>query len=350
MKIEQFIVDGSETIRVALQKMNEGGQGFIAVYREVKVYGIITDGDVRRAILQGVDLGEEVSSIANTRFRYLEAFDRQKVEEIFAHTPVRHLPIIQEGRLVEVIFEEAFFLEEGESGNQQAVLDVPLVIMAGGRGTRLYPYTKVLPKALVPVHGRPILEMIIDRFKEYAVNSVFISVNHKAGMIRAYFEDVQQEDIGIHFFQEDHPLGTAGALHLMKTSLDRDFFLSNCDILVKTDYREVLDFHRQNYFAITIVGALIHHRMPYGVCRIENGGTLIDLVEKQEHDYLVNTGMYVVSPRVLPLIPEGVALDMNELISLVQSAGQRVGVFPIPQNAWLDIGQLDNYNHLLEKE
>ena len=350
MKIEQFIVDGSETIRVALQKMNEGGQGFIAVYREVKVYGIITDGDVRRAILQGVDLGEEVSSIANTRFRYLEAFDRQKVEEIFAHTPVRHLPIIQEGRLVEVIFEEAFFLEEGESGNQQAVLDVPLVIMAGGRGTRLYPYTKVLPKALVPVHGRPIIEMIIDRFKEYAVNSVFISVNHKAGMIRAYFEDVQQEDIGIHFFQEDHPLGTAGALHLMKTSLDRDFFLSNCDILVKTDYREVLDFHRQNYFAITIVGALIHHRMPYGVCRIENGGTLIDLVEKQEHDYLVNTGMYVVSPRVLPLIPEGVALDMNELISLVQSAGQRVGVFPIPQNAWLDIGQLDNYNHLLEKE
>ncbi|RLB70622.1 MAG: hypothetical protein DRH04_03250 [Deltaproteobacteria bacterium] len=350
MKIEQFIVDGSETIRVALQKMNEGGQGFIAVYREVKVYGIITDGDVRRAILQGVDLGEEVSSIANTRFRYLEAFDRQKVEEIFAHTPVRHLPIIQEGRLVEVIFEEAFFLEEGESGNQQAVLDVPLVIMAGGRGTRLYPYTKVLPKALVPVHGRPIIEMIIDRFKEYAVNSVFISVNHKAGMIRAYFEDVQQEDIGIHFFQEDHPLGTAGALRLMKTSLDRDFFLSNCDILVKTDYREVLDFHRQNYFAITIVGALIHHRMPYGVCRIENGGTLIDLVEKQEHDYLVNTGMYVVSPRVLPLIPEGVALDMNELISLVQSAGQRVGVFPIPQNAWLDIGQLDNYNHLLEKE
>lgn len=350
MKIEQYIVDGGKTIRTALQKMNTGGQGFIAVCRDAQVYGIITDGDVRRAILQGVDLDEKVSSIANISFRYLETFDRQKVEEIFTHTPVRHLPIIRDGQLVEVIFEESFFLETEKIGNQSTVLDAPLVIMAGGKGTRLYPYTKVLPKALVPVHGRPIIEMIIERFKNYSVNSVFISVNHKAGMIRAYFEDVKLDDIEIHFFQEDRPLGTAGALGLMKSSLDRDFFLSNCDILVKTDYREVLDFHHQKSFAITIVGALIHHRMPYGVCRIENGGTLIDLVEKQEHDYLVNTGMYVISPRVLSLIPEGATLDMNELLTMVQNAGHNVGVFPISQNAWVDIGQLDSYNQLHKKE
>ena len=350
MKIEQYIVDGGKTIRTALQKMNAGGQGFIAVCQKAQVYGIITDGDVRRAILQGVDLDEEVSSIANISFRYLETFDHQKVEEIFTHTPVRHLPIIRDGRLIEVIFEESFFLETEKVGNQSTVLDAPLVIMAGGKGTRLYPYTKVLPKALVPVHGRPIIEMIIDRFKNYSVSSVFISVNHKAGMIRAYFEDVKLDDIEINFFQEDRPLGTAGALGLMKSSLDRDFFLSNCDILVKTDYREVLDFHHQKSFAITIVGALIHHRMPYGVCRIENGGTLIDLVEKQEHDYLVNTGMYVISPQVLSLIPEDTALDMNELLTMVQNAGHNVGVFPIPQNAWVDIGQLDSYNQLHKKE
>lgn len=350
MDIEQYSVDGRESIRTALQKMNEGGQGFIAVYRKGRVYGIITDGDVRRAILEGIDLNAEVAAIANRRFRYLEKFDRKKVEEIFTKTPVRHLPIIRDGRMVEVIFEETFFLETEKIGKQSAALDVPLVIMAGGKGTRLYPYTKVLPKALVPIHGRPIIEIIIDRFKEYSLNSVYISINHKAGMIRAYFEDVKQDDIAIRFFQEDNPLGTAGALGLMKSWIDKDFFLSNCDILVKADYREVLDFHRQNAFAITIVGALLHHRLPYGVCRIENGGTLISLAEKQENDYLVNTGMYVIASSVLSLIPEGTFLDMNELISLVQKAGHKVGVFPISQSSWVDIGQLDNYNQLLEKE
>ncbi len=350
MDIEQYIIDGRESIRTALQKMNAGGQGFIAVYEDNRVYGIITDGDVRRAILEGVDLSATVVSIANRGFRYLETFDRTKVEEIFTKTPVRHLPIIQNGQLVEVIFEETFFLGTEKIDKQSAALDVPLVIMAGGKGTRLYPYTKVLPKALVPVHGRPIIEMIIDRFKEYSLHSIYISVNHKAGMIRAYFEDIKRNDISIRFVQEDQPLGTAGALSLMKSCLDKDFFLSNCDILVKADYREVLGFHRQNAFAITIVGALLHHRLPYGVCQIKNGGTLISLVEKQQNDYLVNTGMYVISPQVLSLIPEDTHLDMNKLITMVQKAGHSVGVFPIPQSAWIDIGQINNYNQLLEKE
>ena len=340
--IENYIIQHSVNISNAIKKMDKGGIGFIAIANNDDIIGIVTDGDFRRSILDGISLKENVKRIMNKDFIYLnQQYKQADVKKIFSESCANHLPVLQERKLIDIITFENFNINKNNKKRKK--LYNPVVIMAGGMGTRLYPFTRILPKPLIPLGNDPIIKVIMDSFAIFGMEKFLVSLNHKGKMIKAYFYD-HEFDYNIKFFEEVKPLGTAGSLKLMHKSINETFFVSNCDIIIKSDYDKILEFHQIRQNAITLVGSVRHHTVPYGVCEIENGGDLTKIIEKPEYDYLTNTGLYVMEPEVINLIPENHRFDMTDLIAKAQESELRVGVFPVSDKSWIDIGQIKDYN------
>lgn len=342
--IVKYIVDESVNIRTAVQQMDKVGMGFVAVSdAEGRMVGIVTNGDFRRAVLNGVSLNDNVLKITNKTYKYLKkGYSKEEILECYKSAVVECLPILENGKLVDVIFYSDFHSKDEIGLSRKERLDLPVVIMAGGKGTRLDPFTRILPKALIPVGEKPVIEVIMDEYAKYGMHNFCISVNHKNKMIKAYFED-QENDYNINFIDEGKPLGTAGSLRFLNDKFDSPFFVSNCDIIVRNNYYDILQFHKDGGYDLTIVGSMQHHTIPYGVCMFENGGLLKSIQEKPEYDFLVNTGMYLLNPHILRYIPENTYFDMTELINVLQKKAHKVGVYPVSEKSWIDIGQLAEY-------
>lgn len=342
--IVKYIVNESTNIRETIQQMDKGGMGFVAVAdAEGKIVGIVTNGDFRRAVLSGVSLDDNVLKIINKTYKYLKrGYSKEEILECYKSEIVECLPVLENGKLVDVILHSDFQNKDVIEPSRKESLDLPVVIMAGGKGTRLDPFTRILPKALIPIGEKPIIEIIMNEYAKYGMRNFYISVNNKSKMIKAYFGE-QDSDYNICFIDEDKPLGTAGALRFLKDKFNRPFFVSNCDIIVKSNYYEILKYHKESEYDLTLVGSMQHRTIPYGVCKFENGGLLKSIKEKPEYDFLVNTGMYLLNPHVLRYIPENTYFDMTELINLLQKNRRRVGVYPVSAKSWIDIGQLTEY-------
>jgi NDP-sugar pyrophosphorylase family protein len=214
--------------------------------------------------------------------------------------------------------------------------------MAGGFGTRLKPLTNVLPKPLIPIGEESILEKIMNSFHQYGCNNFFISVNYKASLIDYYLKN-QNLPYQTNLFKEDKPLGTAGSLHLLKEKINQTFFVSNCDILINQDYAEILQFHQENKNEITLVAALKNYSIPYGTINTIENGILESLSEKPDLTFKINTGMYILEPHLLHEIPENTFFHITYLIEKVKNRNGNVGVFPISEKSWTDIGNWEEY-------
>lgn len=348
--ISRYKIGKDSPIRKAVKAMDEGGIGFIACVDEHDtVVGILTDGDFRRAVLSGVSLERPVLDIANNRFHYLSpGFGDSEVERIFRTSPAQQIPVIYDGRIVAVITKDSLRYRKAGQGKNHPKVVLPVVIMAGGKGKRLDPFTRILPKALIPVGEKPVIEIIMDEYARHGMKDFYVSLNHKGNMIKSFFADYKVNH-RITYIDEDKPLGTAGALGYLKDKIKTPFFVTNCDVVVKTDYSLVSKYHKSNKYAITIVGSMKHFTIPYGVCEIKDGGLLKKVVEKPCTDVLVNTGMYLLDPAVLQLIPENKPFNMTDLIEEAQQLDMPVGVFPISADSWMDIGQWDEYSKTVSK-
>lgn len=342
--IDKYIISESVNIRIAIQQMDMGGVGFVAVTdAEGRMVGIVTDGDFRRAVLKGVSLDENILIITNKKYKYLKSgYSKEGIVEYYKSAAVECLPILENDKLVDVILYSDLLDKDDIQRSKKEALDLPVVIMAGGRGTRLDPFTRILPKALIPIGEKPVIDIIMDEYARQGMRSFYISVNKKSKMIKAYFGE-QGSDYNITFIDEDKPLGTAGSLKFLNDKFDSPFFVSNCDVIVKNNYYDILKFHKDGRYDLTIVASMQHYTIPYGVCMFESGGLLKSIHEKPKYDFIVNTGMYLLTPHVLRYIPENTYFDMTELINILQKKAHRVGVFPVSEKSWIDIGQLTEY-------
>ena len=215
---------------------------------------------------------------------------------------------------------------------------MPVVINAGGKGTRLEPYTKILPKPLIPVGELPIIEHIMKRFMEYGCNDFSIILNYKKELIRAYFSDYIPQ-YNIDWYEEEKPLGTGGGLCLLKGKINQTFFFTNCDNLLLSDYESILKFHKENKNVITMVCAHKNIVIPYGVINMGVNGTIESMQEKPEMSFLTNTGIYVVEPEVLDDIEDNISIGFPDIVEKERLKGKKVAVYPISENEWLDMGQ-----------
>jgi NDP-sugar pyrophosphorylase family protein len=255
--------------------------------------------------------------------------------------------VLENGKMVELLLRENAASARGTRAEVE-MSNVEVVIMAGGLGTRLKPFTTIFPKPLTPVGDRSIIEVIMDKFARYGMTRFRLSVGHKVKLLKAYLEDANL-GYSIAYVNEEKPLGTAGALSKMVGQINDTFFVSNCDIIVDDNYAAMYEYHRKQGFSLTVICSMQHHTIPYGVCDIEEGGVLKGIKEKPQYDFLVNTGFYVLEPETLGLIPQDSRFDMTDLIFKLQESGKKVGVFPVSEKAWVDIGQLDEYMKTLER-
>ncbi len=345
-KIKQLSIDASSSISSALQKMDAIERKLLIVTDKERFYSILSIGDIQRAIIKGVDLKSPIINILRDEVGVASPKDdMEAVRQTMLMERNEYMPIVDEwGNVEKVLFWEDLFSDHASPVKKK--LQLPVLIMAGGIGSRLRPLTNVFPKALIPIGEKSIIEQIIDSFIEYDCRDYYVSVNHKAEMIKFYLKDGAAKGIRISYLEEDDFWGTAGSIRLLEPYVDSTFFVSNCDILVDQDYADILEFHKANRNEITIVGAMMSQKLPYGVMHTDNNGMLIRLEEKPEFFYKINTGLYILEPSIFVDIPQGEVCQITDIILKLIGQERRVGIFPVSENSWTDMG---NWNEFLKQ-
>lgn len=342
-KIKNISIERNVPIIRALKCMDEQHVKLLMVTDKGNYFSLLSIGDIQRAIIAGTSLDEPLFNILRTEVKVANVNDSR--ESVIAHMKERRndfMPILDNGgRLVDVIFWDDIF--EERTGLVHSPFRLPVIIMAGGQGSRLRPLTNVLPKPLIPIGGQTMMEDIMDRFVACGCHDFYISVNYKADFIRHYFDNLGKPQYCIEYFQEDKPLGTAGSLHLLKDKIKSTFFVSNCDIIIDEDYSEILKYHRENGNEITVVAALKTFSIPYGTLETGEQGILKDIHEKPDLTYKINTGMYILEPNLINEIPQDEFYHITFLIEKLVKEGRKVGVFPINEGSWTDIGNWEEY-------
>lgn len=346
MKLEEIFIEKNISIRDAIKKLDVTAKKILFVVENDVLVGTVTDGDVRRWILISGSLNLPIYNIMNKTPICLKMKEKHLAKKIMKKKGIESIPIVDEkNRVVDIIF----WNDDIElSVDNFEKISLPVVIMAGGKGTRLYPYTKILPKPLIPIGDYSITERIINKFIKFGCENFYLTVNYKKNMIKAYFDELDK-NYEISYIEEEEYLGTGGSLFLLKGKINETFFVSNCDILVDANYADILRYHREKNNLITIVTSLKNYQIPYGIINLGSDGRVVGTTEKPEYDYLVNTGFYVLDPKTLEDIPDNTFFHITELINMYIQDGKRVGTYPIMENKWLDMGEVKEMDRMIER-
>lgn len=332
MDVSRFIVSRGITVSEAMQRLDENSGGTLFLTdKEGKLIACVTDGDIRRHLLAGGRMDHEAWEAANKHPRFARTLAEAK--QIFHWKNYIAIPIVDSNMQIIDIYRD------GEVIKEKASLKVPVVINAGGKGTRLAPYTKVLPKPLIPVGELPIIEHIMNMYKSYDCSDFHIIVNYKRDLMKAYFTDNERK-YNITWYDEDEPLGTGGGLSLLKGKFSDTFFFANCDALLTADYESMLEFHREKGNVITMICAYKNLKIPYGVVDIGVDGVILGMREKPLLSFLTNTGMYIVEPTVVERMIDGEVIGFPDIVERERQNGHRVAVYPVSENDWMDMGQI----------
>lgn len=341
-KIEKRSLSSSESLLSALKQMDAQRVKMLFVFEDNRFISILTIGDIQRAIVNNVALETTVSKIVDYDKKFASVGESMDdIREKMLRLRAECMPVLDDqGVLADVIFWHDLF--EKEETDLRPKIDLPVVIMAGGKGTRLKPITNVIPKPLVPIGDKTILETILDQFESIGCRKFYMSVNYKADIMKYYLSQLDHK-YDVEFFQEEKPLGTIGSVSLLKGKITTPFFVSNCDSINEQDYRDVYDYHVSNHNDLTIVTMVKSFKIPYGVIETGEDGLMTALSEKPELTFQVNTGVYILNPSCIDEIPEGEFFHITHLMEKIKVRGGRVGCFPVSEHSWKDMGEWPEY-------
>lgn len=346
--LKKYIATEDITLVDAMQKIEKNSVGILFIVDDGgHLTGSLSDGDIRRRIIRTGSLNGTIKDAVHRDVTALAVEEINRYLDIMREKRIHSIPVTDaDGRVIDIRFTKK---GAGEPEYHEHTLEsIPVIIMAGGMGTRLHPFTKILPKPLIPIGDIPILERIIVRFQNNGAREFYITVNYKKEMIKAYFAE-QNLDISLTYVEENVPLGTAGGIRLIDRQFDTPVIVTNCDILVEADYEKLMSFHRLSGNEVTIVSALRNTSIPYGVIHAKENGVITSMEEKPVISHFINTGMYVVNPNCIGMIPKNTFFHMTDLSDLVMKAGMQVGMYPIGENAYLDMGEFEEMKKMEER-
>ena len=333
---EKVLVTSNQTLLDTMKIIDESSLQFAIVVDEKRhLLGTVTDGDIRRGILRGEGLDVPITSIMNAMPTSAKSGRKPyKYKQIMSAKQLRQLPIVDEdNRIVNILFMDKF---------DQSINKNTVVLMLGGLGTRLRPLTNEIPKPMLKVGNKPILETIIEGFKQCGYTNFIFSVNYKKEVIQDYFQNGEAFGVTIEYVEENKRMGTAGALSLLEQRPAEPFFVMNGDLLTQINFDQLMQFHIEHRSVATMCVREYEYHIPYGVIETR-GADLIDIKEKPTHRSFINAGIYVLNPEVFDYIPEDQFYDMPTLFERLITQRQKTSAFPIHEY-WLDIGQIDDFN------
>jgi dTDP-glucose pyrophosphorylase/predicted transcriptional regulator len=347
-KIENYLINNSCVLSKALLRMNKYGIKTLVVTDELKNYlGTLTDGDVRRALMKKKNLSDKIEKIYRKKsiFFFKKDFSIKKIKKIFFRNKIEIIPVLNKNRKVfriinyyEIVNKIKFKKKVGKK-----IIDAAVIVMAGGEGTRLLPYTKVLPKPLIPIGNKTLIEHVINQFTFHGIKNFIFTINYKALIFKAFFKELKP-DINYKFVEEKKPLGTAGSLSEIKIKNIKNYIISTCDTIIKVDYYKVFKFHIKNNNDITILAANVFQKIPYGVLKYGQENKLIDFSEKPILKHTINTGIYIVNNKIFNLIPRNKIFNMNDVVNKASKLGKNISLFKISEKNWKDYGKISSFN------
>jgi dTDP-glucose pyrophosphorylase len=334
--LSSLIVAPTASLLETIEAINNGGKQIALVVDGGRLVGTVTDGDVRRGLLRGLGLQLPVTEVMNSK-PHTASVDEDP-QEVMARefTKLIHqLPVIDaDGKLVGLLTDQDMLVA--------AETSTPVVLMAGGKGVRLYPLTKDVPKPMLKIGEMPIIEIIIRKLQAQGFRNIYISVNYLADVIRDHIKDGAWLGVNVTYLEESQPLGTAGALAQLAGVLGEPFLVMNSDLLTNANLRELVKFHKKQSAKATLGVREYTFQVPYGVVNIVDH-VVESISEKPLHRSMVSAGIYVLDPWALNLVPKDEFCDMPTLLDSVRGEGEKVVAFPIHES-WLDIGRHDDLN------
>ena len=348
--MQNHLINYKKNIRECLLQLEKNEQKcLIVVNNKKQLKGTLTDGDIRRALLRNANLNTKIIDyikkrpvilkIKNNLITDVEIDNKiQNLIEKIRDKTIDLIPVVKSNKQILKIISIKNFKKTIKKNEKLS--KVPALIMAGGRGSRLQQFTNYFPKPLVPVDDVTAVEYIMNNFKSYGVKKFFMSVYYKKNLIKSYLKE--NKIYNVKFLDEKSPMGTAGAISLLKGKIQTDFFLINCDSILSINLDKFYEFHKKNNFKITLVAASKNFQISYGACEIKKNGELKKINEKPNLDYLVSVGLYLLKPDIIKKISSKQPVSMDSLIKDIKRKGGKVGVFPISENSWVDTGAKEN--------
>ena len=346
--MKSYLLNLNNKIKEALIRLEKNqGKCLIVVDKNNILKGTLTDGDVRRALLVGADINSSIKRYIRKNPYFIKnlkskikthQFEGRARQEIIKKTKNDHIDIIPVTDKNKKVRDLIFSKDLNKISLNNKLKHIPTLIMAGGKGVRLQPFTNYFPKPLTPVNDKTATETIIDSFSKYGIKKFYLSLNYKKNLIKSYLKENKIPNL--HFLEEKKELGTAGPISMLKGKIKSDFFVINCDTIVSLNLEKFYDFHKKNNFKISLVAASKNFTLAYGSCKIKkNNGELKEIDEKPSMNYLANIGLYLFKPEIIKHVPKNKLFEMDSLIKKVKISGGKIGVFPINEESWKDIGQ-----------
>lgn len=342
--MKNLLIDHNFPTIKAIKKLHKlRGQSLVVVKNKNIFMGIFSFFDLRKSIMNNNITEKTINKIynKNAKFIFSDELDN-KVNTLFNKIKgIIIIPVIDRTthKVVDVLNYEKL---ASYKNKKKKKINCPVIIMAGGKGARLKPYTEILPKPLLPINKKPIIKHIIEKFEGYTPSSFIITLNYKSELLKSYFKELKSI-FKIKTIVETKPLGTAGSLYFIKNKIKNNFFLSNCDTIINCDYNDFLQFHKKNQNDITLVITKKNFDIPYGVC--ENSKNHFNFIEKPKYRFKVSTGLYLINKNILNLLKKKEYLDFNELLKRSIYAKKKIGCYEIKNHQWIDAGHLNEFKN-----
>ena len=346
--MKNLVIKKNDTIKKALELIKKNGaKGLVVINNKKQLIGSLSDGDIRKAILKNNNINKKIELLYNKKptFLYNKNYSQKTLRDLFYKKNFTIVPIVGEFKKIKKIvtaknLTKSKLLIKIKKNN--LLKKVPCIIMAGGKGTRLEPFTHVLPKPLIPIKKKTVIEHIINSFKNHGVESFLISLNYKAEILKAYFKELKPNS-KINFIAENKPLGTIGSLSKINKKQGKNFFVTNCDTISSINLNSMYKFHIKNNYDLTLYASSKNHQVPYGVCHGEANGDLIKIEEKPKFNFLVNVGLYLANNSILDYIPKNKNFQFTDLVKQLKKDNKKIGLYTEDKNSWLDVGQWDEF-------